>query len=633
MARGVWGIDVSKYSVKAARLERFREDVELTNVDVVQYAGAGTGDTEALEDQIREALADLKSNNRIGGERVVISLPSHSTFNRLVKLPPVDEAKIPEVIRYEAEQQIPFNIDEVIWDSQPVVREYAPGEDKEVILFAIKRDTVEQFLESIRQVDLNIDAIQFGPVALYNFLMRDQDLGGACVALDMGSDNTDLLIVEGPKFWVRNLPITGNDITRALQKAFNIPFSEAEKLKLKAGQSQQAQKIFNAIQPVLRDLVGEIHRSIGYYKSISKTIKFDRLLLLGNATRTLNFQKYLSQSLQMPASRLQKLNRIAAGRVDPGLLSNALPSLGTAIGLAMQGLGEAHNTVNLLPPTFKKKKELRKKQPYLVGVAASLYLLLGAVYLNVSGETDSLKRLSSDAAVTAKQLEENQDLHRKASQIEDLTKKLEPLTTIAGERDLMLKILNDVHPNIPDNHDRSLPDGRKAWILKWEAEERGPREPEGRRRPTRPRQRQSRILPARRVLDVTLEVAITKRAQATEAARFVTETLLNWDTNKQEKANPDLPSVIKTFGMKAGDREGRVPGWTITKDSDIPRLTAREPRGKLEDTWGGGFEDEPTRFSRVIVTFHLPVGEQNRPKPKAKAPKPAPDAGAGKEGN
>ena len=394
MAKGVWGIDVSKYSVKAARLEGAKGDVTLTALDVIKYAG---GDQEGLDDQIREAISALKDNNKIGGERVVISLPGHSTINRLVKLPPVEDAKIPEIIAYEAQSQIPFNIEEVIWDYQIIQREYQTGEEKEVILFAIKRDTVEQFLDGIKDVGLNIDTVQFGPIALYNFLVYDQDVGKACVALDVGSDNTDMLIIDGPKFWIRNLPITGNDITRALQKAFNIPFGEAEKLKLKASQSQQAQKIFNAIQPVMRDLVGEIHRSIGYYKSVSRQIRFNRLLLLGNATKTLNFQKFVSQSLQMPAARIQKLNHIEAGGVDQGLLNNALPSLGAALGLAIQGLGESDNKINLLPPIYVKRKELKKKQPFLLGAVAAIYLLVAAMWLQASNEVSDLQKIQKDA--------------------------------------------------------------------------------------------------------------------------------------------------------------------------------------------------------------------------------------------
>src|SRR5262245_27876920 len=388
MGKGVWGIDVSKSSVKAVRIE----GDTLTHAGVFPYDSAGTGEAGDLDAQIKATLTQIKSTYKITSEPVIFSLPSHSTFNRLIKLPPVEESKIPEIVKYEAQSQIPFNIDEVIWDYQYVERDYAPGEEKEVILFAIKRDIVEQFLGNIVELKFNTEAVQFAPVALFNFLLKDQDMKGATVALDMGGDNTDLIVIDGTKFWVRNLPITGNDITKALQKAFNIPFEEAEKLKLKAGQSQQAQKIFNAVQPVLRDLVNEINRSMGYYKSISKTSKFDQIILLGNSTKTLNFQKFVSQSLQLPAIRVQKLNTIAVGGgVDPGELNENLATSGTALGLAVQGLEPTTNRVNLLPDQYRKKKELKRKQPFIVAAAAALYLTVGLAWYKQDTEIGTLE--------------------------------------------------------------------------------------------------------------------------------------------------------------------------------------------------------------------------------------------------
>jgi len=112
MAKGVWGIDVGKSSVKAVRLEGGM----LTQVGVFAYESAGTGEAGDPDAQIRSALKEAKTAFKIGNEPCVLSLPSHSTFNRLIKLPPVEEAKLPEMVRYEAQSQIPFAIDEVIWD-------------------------------------------------------------------------------------------------------------------------------------------------------------------------------------------------------------------------------------------------------------------------------------------------------------------------------------------------------------------------------------------------------------------------------------------------------------------------------------------------------------------------------------
>src|SRR6185295_17298867 len=431
MAKGVWGIDVSKSSIKVVRLE----GDTLTHSGLFPYESAGTGEAGDLDEQIRLALTQVKQTYKITSEPVIFSLPSHSTFNRLIKLPPVEASKIPEIVKYEAQSQIPFNIEEVIWDYQYVERDYAPGEEKEVILFAIKRDIVEQFLGNIIELKFNTEAVQFAPVALFNFLLKDQDMKGATVALDMGGDNTDLIVIDGTKFWVRNLPITGNDIT----------FEEAEKLKLKAGQSQQAQKIFNAVQPILRDLVNEINRSMGYYKSISKTSKFDQIILLGNSTKTLNFQKFVSQSLQLPAIRLQKLNSIAVGGgIDPGELNENLATIGTAIGLALQGVETTTNHINLLPSIYRQKKELKRKQPFVIATVAAFYLLVGMAWYKYSedvGHLDSSLK-TADAAITRnKNLKEEFENVKK---VEEVREAVTPLVGLSFERDLILKIMDEI---------------------------------------------------------------------------------------------------------------------------------------------------------------------------------------------
>ena len=600
MAKGVWGIDVSKSSVKVVRLE----GDTLTHSGVFPYDSAGTGDAGELDAQIKATLTQIKATFKISSEPVIFSLPSHSTFNRLIKLPPVEESKIPEIVKYEAQSQIPFNIDEVIWDYQYVEREYGPGEEKEVILFAIKKDIVEQFLGNIIELKFNTEAVQFAPVALFNFLLRDQEVKGATVALDMGGDNTDLIVIDGTKFWVRNLPITGNDITKALQKAFNIPFEEAEKLKLKAGQSQQAQKIFNAVQPILRDLVNEINRSMGYYKSISKTSKFDQIILLGNSTKTLNFQKFVSQSLQLPAIRLQKLNTIAVGgSVDPGELNENLATIGTAIGLALQGIEPTTNRVNLLPEAYRQKKQLKRKQPFVVATAAALYLLVGLAWYKQDTEVAKL-----DASIRAadKVLNSNKAIKEEfegAKKIEEVRDSVTPLVGLSFERDLILKIMDEINPNIPNNGDDKLNDMQRLWVVDWRFEE---KPKEGAPPPGGKPQGEGKHFPTSKVLTATMEVVVAKRSSDNEARNFIITTLLNYNQGNRTAMNASKPCAIKNGKWEL--MEGASTNfWRVEQEATdlqwpVPKSYAGE---KLDAT-------EAKAYWRYNVTLEMPVSEEAR---------------------
>jgi type IV pilus assembly protein PilM len=635
MGKGVWGIDVSKYSIKAVRMESSGTGTcSITATDVAPYSEEGTGEAANLDEQIRTTLEEMKSRLRIGSERVVLSLPGHSTFNRLIKLPPVDDTKIADVVKYEAQSQIPFNIDEVIWDYQFVERQYGPGEEKEVILFAIKKDIVEQFLKNIEHLGLNVDSIQFAPVALYNFLVKDQDVGSSAVALDMGGDNTDLIIIDGPKFWIRNLPITGNDITKALQKSFNIPFGEAEKLKLKAGQSQQAQKIFNAIQPVLRDLVGEVHRSIGYYKSISKSIRFDKVILLGNSTKTLNFSKFVSQSLQMPANHIGKLNHITvAGSVDQAAFNEDIGTLGTAIGLALQGHGEGKNKVNLLPPVFLKKKELKKKQPFIVGIAVALYLLVGAIWYTWNQEVSALTTSVGLATSTANAARAQTAAYDEAKKLEGYEGPLRRLSSISYERDLCLKIMNLVTPNIPENGKRDASgDAQKLWILDWKFEEIAPK-PSDAAASAAPgaavQQGASRGYVTDKLLRVKIEGAVfTGGRKSSDIANAVAQKLLGVDGQGKKIVSVKC-CVVDEFALVRNPTDGLGMTWGVSCPEETAHLVPTDVNVPVE-TVGGRTEEPEKLYTRFEITLELPLNPAVRAdiKKKRKDAEDAAKAGA-----
>ena len=613
MGRGVWGIDVSKFSVKAVRLEAGPAGMVLNQVGVMPYEGTDSGEPVNLDSEIRHSLAELKVRLKIGSERVVLSLPGHSTFNRLIKLPPMQEGKLEEVVRYEAQSQIPFPIDEVIWDYQFVERAYAPGEEKEVILFAIKKEIVEQFLANIADLGLNVEAIQFAPVALYNFLSYDQDIGNSCIAIDMGADNADLLVVDGAKFWIRNLPITGNDITKALQKAFKVSFAEAEKLKRKAASTPQAQKIFNAAQPVIRDLIGEVHRSIGYYKSISKQVRFEKVLVLGNASRFVNFQKFVSQTLQMPAVRVSKLNRIAiGGSLDAAHIAEDLTTISTSIGLALQGWNESNNRVNLLPPAFRKSREMKRKQPLVAVAAVGLVGLVGTMWAMADSETGTLTRkLAVTKTITTEidaQKQKFADAKATALRNELPVRKLE---SMERELDPILRVMNAIHANIGDNVTQAP--NRRLWIVEWDVQEEPMNPPTDRSGKAFGKDQVKEWDPSRK-LRIRIEVAVESLGRSKE---LLYNHIRNELLGIQKDTAPftftqGKKSVVKDFNLQRGSTAARFDILVKERVDElkparlIPKEAPPTPQG---------------RFNLADVILEIPVGKPVE-KP-AEAPKEA----------
>ena len=137
----VWSIDVGKSSLKAVKLHRERNSIEILAVEKLDYPVDETG-VNSIQHS-KEALRTFAQRNDIR-DPVIVSHPGHSAFSRFIQLPPVDAKKLDEMIGYEAQQQIPFPIDEVIWDYH-ICQDETMGAEKEVGIFAVRKEVISDF--------------------------------------------------------------------------------------------------------------------------------------------------------------------------------------------------------------------------------------------------------------------------------------------------------------------------------------------------------------------------------------------------------------------------------------------------------------------------------------------------------
>ncbi|MGE3166398.1 MAG: type IV pilus assembly protein PilM [Planctomycetota bacterium] len=371
--QAVWSVDVGKSSLKAVKVQRERNSLEILAVDKIDYPVEASGINSIQH--AKDALATFSARNEINCP-IVASHPGHSAFSRFIQLPPVDEKKLEEMIGYEAQQQIPFPIDEVVWDYHVCSENSTGSSEREVGIFAVRKEVVSDFMIDYESAGLPVDMISIGYLGLLNYVMFDIRPDKPSVVIDIGSDHTDLLVVDGHRFWVRNLAIAGNDITQTLMDKFKLQFDEAEKLKVSAAKSDQAVKIFGVIQPILKELVNEIHRSVGFYKSQAGDVKFEDVYLFGNTARLLGIQKYLQEQLRFRVHVAKGFSRIRVNREsNVALLQHDFPSFVAAVGNAIQGLGSGEADVNLMPQEQKEALEFRRKQKLVLIAAACLFIV------------------------------------------------------------------------------------------------------------------------------------------------------------------------------------------------------------------------------------------------------------------
>jgi type IV pilus assembly protein PilM len=373
-AKSVWGIDVGQCALKALKLQWRDGKLRAQSFDVIEHAkilSQPDADEQAL---IRSALGKFLSRNSIKGSTVVISVPGQASFTRFIKLPPVEPKKIPEIVRYEARQQIPFNLEDVVWDYQAISPPAAGPREVEVGIFAMKRDIVNDYVSDFLAMRIEPDVVQMAPVALYNFLRYDKkDGGGATLLIDVGAENTNLVIADGERVWIRNVPLGGNNFTQALAKEFKLPFSKAESLKRHAAESKHARQVFQAMRPVFGDLLTEVQRSIGYYTSLHRDSRIERVVGLGNAFRLAGLAKFISQNLGVDVQKVEGFSTLGETEaLSAPLFRENVLSFGVAFGLAVQGLGVGSISTSLLPPEILSQKVLKRKRPFFIAAGVSL---------------------------------------------------------------------------------------------------------------------------------------------------------------------------------------------------------------------------------------------------------------------
>ena len=370
--RSAWGIDIGNRALKAVKLVREGDRLRVDDVEVIEHEQILSSAGDNKDSFVQAALASFVQRHAIKGSIVGISVSGQSSFARFIKLPPVEPKKIPEIVKFEAIQQIPFPLEDVEWGYQLFQDPQSP--DVEVGIFAMRKELVNAHIKQFTDLEMNVQVVQMGPLAVYNGMQYDQRLAdGTTMIVDCGAENTDLIIADGETVWLRTISIGGNNFTESLTKSFKLNFPKAEELKRNAATSKYQRQIFQAMRPVFADLVSEIQRSIGFYGTVHRDSRIKRIIALGSTFRLPTLQKYLQQNLQVDVDRIDGFSGGAPsdGRLA-AMLNENLISLGTAYGLAVQAMGDSKITSSLLPEPIRKAKIWKEKTQWF-GIAAALF--------------------------------------------------------------------------------------------------------------------------------------------------------------------------------------------------------------------------------------------------------------------
>lgn len=351
--------------------------------------------------QIRVAISELADKLKIGkSAKLRYAISGQSVFTRFIKLPPIEDDNIEQLVAFEAQQHVPFPIEEVIWDWQ--LLDSGSGE-KEVALVAIKGDALNDINDLVVDCGLGTVEVDAAPMALYNALKYSYpELEETALLVDIGAKTCNLIYLEGGRMFTRSVAIGGVTITTAIAKEYGINFSEAEAQKcangivaLNTAHTSDMDEVTAALATVIRNalskLPAEIARTTNYFRSQHGGKAPSRVLLAGGGANLPFIGEFFQDKLQLPVEFFNPLKGISMGPdIDADRITTEAHMMGELVGLALRGVGKTSLKIDLVPELVSREREIARRKPWLIGSSAVLLTGLALwTWMNVSRKSEA----------------------------------------------------------------------------------------------------------------------------------------------------------------------------------------------------------------------------------------------------
>jgi type IV pilus assembly protein PilM len=343
-------------------------------------AGAAEATREAaLLKALRETLAETGA----GARNINVCAPGFQVFSKFVKLPPVDAGKVTQIIQYEAQQNVPFPLAEVVWDYQ--ILGSSPTGELEVLLVAIKSEIVEGLFRIAEEAKLRLQLCDVSPAALCNaFRYNYGDLEDCTMLLDIGAKTSNLLFFEKGKVFSRSISLGANSITQDFASEAKLKFEIAEQIKVAEGfvslggaYEEPENPNQAAISKIARQFMTKLHiqvnQTIQYYRGQMGGAAPQRLFLAGGAAIMPYTAQFFAEKLNAPVEYFNPFRNV---QIDPAVnleeLARVAHSLGEVVGLGLRNLANCPVEMNLMPESTLHWRTFNEKKPYFTATVFSL---------------------------------------------------------------------------------------------------------------------------------------------------------------------------------------------------------------------------------------------------------------------
>ncbi|GAB4249969.1 MAG: hypothetical protein OHK005_16910 [Candidatus Methylacidiphilales bacterium] len=452
-------IDVGSTNLKVGEFA-----VDAQNVTLLKYRVQDLGLDPNKEQErfpfILEGIQKAVASLGVKSAPVNCSLLGSNVFVKFIKLPPVTPDQIDQMVGFEAQQNVPFPIAEVVWDYQLVGG--GNGREYEIALTAIKGEFVEEMGTALATCKLLPQVFDVGIFALIN-AFRYHHSGSECnLLIDIGARTTNLVFIEGNKVFCRSIQIAGVQITQNISNEFQEPHAAAETLKRGKGYvglggayadppDRDAARIAKIARSVFTRLHAEVTRSIAFFRNQQGGSTPQAVYLTGGTSAMPYADLFFNEKLSVPVYRFNPLQNVGLGpEVDQQAATSDLVYLGPLVGLALRAQGDCPIEVNLIPKSVKIKQSQKSRGPLLVAAlicfAAAFGILGGSALIRA-------QQIKADTAKLETALRSREAISKQIQAVESELKANEDravmLERLAAQRAFWPILLNELTGKVP----------------------------------------------------------------------------------------------------------------------------------------------------------------------------------------
>lgn len=337
----VVGVDIGSHAIKVCQLKRTDKGYAVTALGSVVLPEGAVDDGTLVEPEIvGKAISELFKNLKISNKKVGISISGYSVIVKKVNLTVMDDAQLEEHIMTEAEQYIPFDIEDVYLDFQNLKTNTETSDRTDVMLVAAKKEVVDDYLEMIESIGLQSVLVDVDGFALENTYEYSGNKDENVALVDIGASKMNINILsKGMSVVARDIVVGSRQLTEQIQATLDIDYEEAEAIKLgqiPAGENQNSiEEIFSS---TCTQWVLEIKKAIDLYHANNPDAPLQRLVLSGGGSKVTGLKEFLAQETNLEVELFNPFEQMSSNtkKIDSEYLNSIGPEMAIATGIAIR---------------------------------------------------------------------------------------------------------------------------------------------------------------------------------------------------------------------------------------------------------------------------------------------------------